>query len=208
MARTVADAAVLLGAIAGVDPRDAATADSRRRTRRPTTRAFLDAERAEGRAHRRGAQAALRLQRRRRPRSSRTAIADDEGAGAVIVDPADIPDARELRRRRVRGAALRVQGRPGRVPRRRSAGARRCRRWRTSSRSTTSTRDAEMPYFGQELFAQAQAKGPLTDRRTRRRSRSAGGSSRERGHRRRDGEAQAGRARRADRRARRGSPTS
>ena len=36
--------------------------------------------------------------------------------------------------------------------------------WPTSSRSTRRNREREMPFFGQELFLQAQEKGPLTDK--------------------------------------------
>ena len=48
MARTVRDAAILLGALAGADPDDAATAESVGEGRRPTTRKALDRRRPHG----------------------------------------------------------------------------------------------------------------------------------------------------------------
>ena len=77
MARTVADAAALLAAIAGVDPRDAATAESRGRLARGYC---AGAQRlgASGRPHRRRAQL-LRLQRRRGPRDGGGDRGDEVG---------------------------------------------------------------------------------------------------------------------------------
>ena len=96
MARTVADAAILLGAMAGVDPArpgdDAAAAgDAAATTRR---RSMPDG--LQGRAHRRRAEAVLRLQRRRPTQLIEAAIAEMKAQGAVIVDPADIPTAAQL----------------------------------------------------------------------------------------------------------------
>ena len=86
---------VLLGAMAGVDrARRGDRAPARGKAPRDYTK-FLDAGRAEGRADRRGAQAALRLQRRGRP-ARREAIAAMKEQGAVIVDPADIPTLGKL----------------------------------------------------------------------------------------------------------------
>ena len=87
MARTVADAAILLGALTGVDPRDAATRRAPRRRTTDYTR-FLDRQRTARRAHRRRAEAVLRLQRRDR-RVVDDAIDVMKAQGAVIVDPAE-----------------------------------------------------------------------------------------------------------------------
>ena len=83
--------------------------------------------RAEGRADRRRAQAAVRLQPGRRP---------DRGDGHRRHESArrghrrsgEHPDARQVRRRRVRRAALRVQGRPRTSISRGSVRRRRCTR--------------------------------------------------------------------------------
>ena len=91
MARTVADAAALLGAMAGADPDDPATKDAAARGRRDYT-ASLDPERPEGRAHRRRPQPAASATAPRPTALAEAAIADDEGSRArSIVDPANIP---------------------------------------------------------------------------------------------------------------------
>ena len=117
MARTVADAALLLGAMAGRRSRAMPRRRRRGRPRADYTQS-LDADGAARRAHRRRARQLYRLQRRaptaRRRRRSRTM----KRAGREIVDPANIATAAKLRRRRARGPALRVQGRSERVPRR------------------------------------------------------------------------------------------
>lgn len=98
MTRTVTDAAILLGALTGVDPRDPATRESRGRAYRDYTR-FLNAD-------------ALRGARIGVPRDFfwdpgpqftaemravvEGAIALMESHGAQIVDATDIPTAREL----------------------------------------------------------------------------------------------------------------
>ena len=135
MARTVADAAAVLGALAGVDPRDPATAASAGnvahrlhavpRPRRPDGARIGVCARA------------VRLQPgdRRHHRGASTPCAS---AGAVIVDPASSRRSPRCRRRGVQRAALRVQGRHQRLPRRPRA-ARGPRRSPTSSPSTTPT---------------------------------------------------------------------
>ncbi|MEU6351811.1 amidase [Streptomyces sp. NPDC047072] len=94
MARTVRDAAILLGTLVGVDPRDPATRASRGRFHRDYTR-FLDPD-------------GLRGARIGVPRTVYYGYSDhaDEiaeralgvlrKAGAVVVDPADIPTAEQL----------------------------------------------------------------------------------------------------------------
>lgn len=94
MARTVRDAAIMLGTLVGVDGRDPATAASRGRFHRDYTR-FLDAD-------------GLRGARIGVPRTvyygysdhadeiAERAIGVLRAAGAVIVDPADIPTAEQL----------------------------------------------------------------------------------------------------------------
>ena len=65
-------------------------------SRRPRLHEVARCRRAEGRAHRRRAQAVLRLQRRRPIELIEAAIADMKAQGAVIVDPADIPTAAKM----------------------------------------------------------------------------------------------------------------
>jgi amidase len=89
MTRTVRDAAILLGIACGVDPRDSATAASEGRSQADYTR-FLDPAGLEG--------ARLGIVRNipgfdeRVTKLFDQAIADLKAAGAVIVDPANLPN--------------------------------------------------------------------------------------------------------------------
>ena len=165
LARTVADAAAVLAAIAGPDPRDPATID------RPAAPDYLAELTAGGL---RGARIGVPREvywgySEKADRIGEAAIATMRDLGAVIVDPANIPTARDM-----------------------ASG------WPPSSNSSLTVllyefkadiaaylaelgpdspvrtlddliafnerhREAEMPYFGQELFVQANAKGSLTD---------------------------------------------
>ncbi len=159
MARTVADAAALLTVIAGPDADDAAT----RAAGRPNGRLTVALDRNALRGARIG------VVRNRLFGSSPSAdalavaaIADLKAAGAVIVDPANIPtlgafDESEL-------TVLLYEFKAD-IPRFFS--------WWGASAPVHSLADIaafnaghaaqEMPYFGQELVLQANAKGPLTD---------------------------------------------
>jgi amidase len=89
MARTVEDAAILLGALAGTDPRDAATATADAKGRRDYTKSLV-------RDGLRGARIGVVRNRlfgysTAADALAEQAIADMKRAGAVIVDPANIP---------------------------------------------------------------------------------------------------------------------
>ena len=91
MARTVADAAALLGPLTGEDPRDPATAASKGKAHADYA-PFLDGKALAG--------ARIGVARKRffgysdaADRLAERAIADLKAAGAVIVDPADVPHA-------------------------------------------------------------------------------------------------------------------
>ncbi len=178
MARTVADAAVLLGVLAGVDPADPATAASRGKAPADYAR-FLDADGLRG-ARIGVARAKLFGASLEADRLAEAAIEEMRRRGAVIVDPADIPhlgeyDDAELE---VLLHELKADLDPW------------LREWAPSARVRSLAdvvafdrehRDVEMPFFGQELFEQALAKGPLTGgayrkalRRCRRLSREEG----------------------------------
>jgi len=89
MARTVRDAAILLGELVGVDPRDKATAESQGKSMNDYTK-FLDPKRPARSANRRGPQLfgfhdavdAVMAQ----------ALEAMKRLGATIIDPADIPN--------------------------------------------------------------------------------------------------------------------
>ena len=114
MTRTVRDAAILLTALAGVDAEDAATAKSARYAHRDYTQ-FLDRRGPQGRAHRHSAEEDVRLQQRRRPRRRRRNCRA-EGRRRHHHRSGGHPLHRQVRRPRVRSAALRVQGRSERLP--------------------------------------------------------------------------------------------
>lgn len=159
MARTVSDAAVLLGALTGVDPRDKATAASVGKALTDYTKA-LRADALKG--------ARIGVARKRyfgyHPDTDRLieqAIADMKAQGAVIVDPADIPTAAQLDScefdillyefKADLNAYLGALGPAAKVHSLKDLIA-----------FDEREKDREMPYFGQEIFVQADKKGPLT----------------------------------------------
>ncbi len=159
MARTVRDAAVLLGALAGADPRDAATAAAAGHVAADYT-TFLDPNGLKG--------ARIGVARKisgfdpRVERLLSDAIAEMKRRGAEVVDPADIPHLGEYDESELDvllyelkadlAAYLATLGPKAPVKTLADVIA-----------FNEAHRDREMPYFGQELFLRAQEKGPLTD---------------------------------------------
>jgi amidase len=159
MTRTVADAAALLGAIAGVDLDDSATAGSKGHIEPDYTK-FLDANALKG-ARIGVARAKVTGYSAVTDRLFEQAVADLKKAGAEIVDPADIGhlgdyDDTELQvlmyefKADLNAYLARRAGVP--IPTLADAIA-----------FNEKNADREMPFFGQELFTQSEAKGPLTD---------------------------------------------
>ena len=159
MARTVADAAALLNVLTGFDPTDAVTGTGSRHARMDFTRS-LDP------AGLRGARVGVARKffgfNDRVDKLMAEAIDVLKREGATVVDPADLPthgklDAPEFEvllfefkadiNKYLAGLA------PGDHP----------RTLKELIDFNEKNRDREMPYFGQELFVRAQAKGPLTD---------------------------------------------
>jgi amidase len=158
MARTVADAAALLGVLAGTDPEDPATAAAR--VERDYTK-FLDPRGLQG----------ARIGVARAKFFGYSAVTDKlvaaaidvmRRAGAVIVDPADIPHAGEyddaeftvLLYEFKADLNTYLAGLGDQAPN------------KTLSdliAFNDQTRDRELPYFGQEIFTMAQEKGPLSE---------------------------------------------
>lgn len=160
MARTVADAAALLGVLAGVDPDDAATAAAGGHIEADYTK-FLDPNGLKG----------ARIGVARAKFFGYSAVTDKlvqaaldamKQAGAVIVDPADIPHAGEYDDAEFTvllyefkadlNAYLAALG--GQAPNKTLADL---IAWNEQNH------DRELAYFGQEIFTMAQDKGPLTD---------------------------------------------
>ena len=163
MARTVADAAVLLGALTGVDARDRATADSAGKSQRDYTQ-FLDANALKG--------ARIGVARNMAGFHPQVDVAFDRAieamrkAGAIIVDSADVPtvgkyddaetDVLLYEFKDGVNAYLASRGATAHV---------------TSLEQlmafNTSNAAKELMWFGQEQFEKAQAKGPLSDAKYR-----------------------------------------
>ena len=118
MTRNVTDAAVLLGAMTGIDPKDAATAAQAGHAFTDYTQ-FLDADALDG--------ARIGIWRSYDPKVADPAtvaifedtVDDARGLGATIVDPVSL-DLRSRLRREFAGPAVRVQDRHRDVPRRRT----------------------------------------------------------------------------------------
>jgi len=163
LARSVEDAALLLGAMTGVDRRDAATRFSRQRSLRDYTR-ILDPTALKG--------ARIGVARNM-VGTQREVLTVFEGCmdilrkqGAVLIDPADLPNfdafgPSELEVLHVEfkadlNAYLASRGRTSRV---------RC--MADVIRFNDDHRLQVMPYFGQERMLLAQEKGPLTARKYR-----------------------------------------
>ena len=163
MCRTVADAAILLSALAGPDPSDAATRSAGEKGVADYTR-FLDPNGLKG--------ARIGVPRKglfgQSPAADRlveAAIAEMKKLGAVIVDPADIEtvdgfsgsDTSEL-------AVLLYELKADLNAYLASLPNPRVRTLADVIDFNQKNKDREMPYFGQELFETAQKKGPLTDK--------------------------------------------
>lgn len=159
MARTVADAAVLLGVLAGFDDRDVATATGKGRGAEDYSK-FLDASALKG--------ARIGVARNMAGFSKvvdevfDAAIAAMKKAGTTIVDPADVPTVGKYDD--AENEVLLYEFKDG------------INAYLASRGNTTTMKSLEdliafnkknasqeMPWFGQEQFERAQARGPLTD---------------------------------------------
>jgi amidase len=159
MARTVADAAILLGALAGVDPRDSATLASRGKALEDYTRA-LDAGALRG--------ARIGVARRyftgystHTDRIFDAAVEAMRRAGAVIVDSVVIPHAREYGQ--AEGTVLDYDFKHDLNAYLAAHPAAKVRTLADVIEFNRTHADREMPWFGQETFLEAQESGPLTD---------------------------------------------
>jgi amidase len=159
MARTVADAAALLGGMTGVDARDSATADSASRARADYTE-FLDPNGLAG--------ARIGVARARffgySPDADRlveAAIDAMRAHGAVIVDPADIPYAGDYDDSEF--TVLLYEFKADLNAYLSERGGTQVGTLADIIAFNEANAAAEMPFFGQEVMHQAQEKGPLTD---------------------------------------------
>ena len=160
MCRTVADAAVLLSAIAGSDPADTATKEASRR-RSPDYTKFLDPDGLKG-ARIGVPRKVLAGQSAPADRVVTAAIADMKRLGAVIVDPADIATADAFGKTELE--VLLYEFKADLNTYLASLPNARARTLKDLIEFNEKNREREMPYFGQEIFVMAQKKGPLTEK--------------------------------------------
>ena len=160
MARTVTDAAILLGALAGADPRDDATKTSEGKSHRDYTK-FLEPDGLRG--------ARIGVARNffgfhdQVDKLLEAAIEEMKGLGAVMVDPADIPTKGKFDDSEF--AVLLYEFKADLKAYLESLGADApVRSLREIIEFNERNRPREMPCFGQEIFLKAQQKGPLTDK--------------------------------------------
>ena len=159
MARTVADAALLLGVLSGADPRDPATAGSTGKTHADYT-AFLDPAALNG--ARLGVARAFFGFHRQVDALMETALTHLEQMGAEIVDPVEVPRGPQLEA--AEGEVLRYEFKAGINAYLASLGPGAPMHTLADLIAFNQRHaDEELRWFGQEEFLKAQAKGPLTD---------------------------------------------
>ncbi|MBD0372081.1 MAG: amidase [Pyrinomonadaceae bacterium] len=160
MARTVRDAAILLGALAGVDARDEATNAGRGKALPDYTK-FLDAAGLRG--------ARIGIARKffgfsdHVDRLMNEAIDVMKRAGAVIVDPANVETAGKFDDTELEVLLYEFKADLNKYLAGLGAGAP-VHSLKEIIAFNERNREREMPFFGQELFIRAEAKGPLTSR--------------------------------------------
>lgn len=158
MARTVTDAAILLSALTGEDPRDEATKASRGKASADYTK-FLDKNGLKG----------LRLGVVRKSfgfndrvdKLMNDLLAEIKKLGATLIDPADIPTSGKFDDSELEVLLYEFKadlnkylaGLGPQAP---------VHSLKELIEFNEKTRDREMPYFGQDLLIKAEQKGPLT----------------------------------------------
>jgi amidase len=163
MARTVTDAAILLGALAGVDDRDPSTARSKGKAHPDYTK-FLDPNGLRG--------ARIGVARKffgfndQVDRVMAEAIDVMKRLGATIVDPADMATTGKYDDSELEVLLYEFKADLNKY----LAGLSPDVKTRTLAdliKFNEENREREMPYFGQELFEKAEKKGPLTSEKYR-----------------------------------------
>jgi amidase len=160
MCRTVRDAAILLGALTGVDPDDSVTSESRGKSYSDYTH-FLDANGLKG----------TRIGVARKyfgfsdavDRIMAEAMDAMRHQGATLIDPADIESFGKFDDSELLVFTYELKADLEKYLRRLGAGSP-MRTLKDLIDFNDSHADQEMPYFGQDLFLKAQEKGPLTSR--------------------------------------------
>jgi amidase len=158
MARTVTDAAILLGALAGEDPEDSATAASAGKAAADYTK-FLDPKGLAG--------ARIGVVRKYFGFNDKVdalmneAIAEMKRQGAEIIDPAEIETIGKFGKTEILVLQYEFKADLNAYLARLGPGAP-VHSLAEIIEFNEKNKDKEMPYFGQELFVKSQARGPLT----------------------------------------------
>ncbi|WEN16427.1 amidase [Rhodanobacter sp. AS-Z3] len=158
MARNVADAAALLSVIAGSDPRDPATAEADRHATDYSR--FLDPNGLKGKRI-----GVVRQFAGAEPNADRVldqSIAVMKAQGAIIIDPVTVPHLAELGAPQMTVLLYDFKHDINAyLATRQGLGVKTLADLIAFNRAHASE---EMPWFGQELFEQAEQKGPLSDK--------------------------------------------
>ena len=163
MARTVADAAILLGALTGVDEQDPATRLSRKRGSSTYTK-FLDREGLEG--ARIGVARNLAGSNPRIIKIFEHCIEVLKHLGAVIVDPADVPNFDKFSKTELEVLHYEFKADLNKYLKRLD-GEVRVHSMEEVIKFNEENKDSLMPYFGQEHMITAQEKASLRDKKYR-----------------------------------------
>ncbi len=159
MARTVKDAAILLGALTGIDANDAAT--KAQKSFSDYTQ-FLD----------KGGLKGVRLGIVRKSfgfndgvdKLMNNHISELKRLGAIVVDPADIPSSGKFDDSELEVLLYELKADLNKYLKGLGSSAQ-VHSLKEVIEFNEKNRDREMPYFGQDLFIKAEAKGPLTDKK-------------------------------------------
>jgi amidase len=161
MARTVTDAAILLGALTGIDPRDKVTTTSWEAARLDYTPS-LDKGGLKG--------ARLGIARKyfgfndRVDKLMNNLIGEMKKLGAIIIDPADIPTSGKFDDSELEVLLYEFKAGLNKYLGGLGSGSP-VHSLKEVIDFNERNRDREMPYFGQDLFIKAEAKGPLTEKK-------------------------------------------
>lgn len=159
MARTVSDAAILLGALTGIDVNDGVT---------KTQRSFADYTRFLDKGGLKGAR--LGVARKyfgfndRVDKLMNESIDVIKRLGAVVVDPTDIPTSGKFDDSELEVLLYEFKADLNNYLRRLGSSTP-VHSLKEVIEFNEKNRDREMPYFGQDLFIKAEAKGPLTEKK-------------------------------------------
>ncbi len=160
MARTVTDAAILLGVMAGEDPRDPATSAQAGRAHRDYTR-FLDPDGLSG--ARIGVARKMAGTNKTVERLFDDGLSEMKRRGAILVDPIEISSQSKLGNASYE--VMLYEFKDGLNTYFASLGpAARVRSVEELIAFNERHRERELPWFGQETLIQAEAKGPLTEK--------------------------------------------